>query len=420
MQIAIVGSGVSGLLCAHLLFRQHDVTVFEVNDHIGGHVNTVAVDTDDGPLAVDTGFIVFNRTNYPHFSGLLDSIGVSSTATEMSFSVRCQRSGHEYSGSSLNGLFAQRRNLLSASHYRMILDILRFHREAAELSAECDHSTTIREFLERNRFGRRFTDNYFLPMGAAIWSCPTTAFEEFPVRFIIEFFDNHGLLQIRNRPTWRTVDGGSSRYVEKLTDPFRDRIRLKAAVSAVTRHPDHVMLTAAGSEPQAFDEVILACHADQALDIVQDLDPVETDVLSAFPYGDNTAVLHTDTSLLPVRRRAWASWNYLLQAGDSIRPSVTYNMNILQRLRSKQTFCVTLNDSARISPEHVIREFRYSHPVFSVQKHRAQARHLELIRHRRTSYCGAYWGNGFHEAGVASAMAVCDAFQDDVNKSSES
>ena len=202
MQIAIVGSGVSGLLCAHLLFRQHDVTVFEVNDHIGGHVNTVAVDTDDGPLAVDTGFIVFNRTNYPHFSGLLDSIGVSSTATEMSFSVRCQRSGHEYSGSSLNGLFAQRRNLLSASHYRMILDILRFHREAAELSAECDHSTTIREFLERNRFGRRFTDNYFLPMGAAIWSCPTTAFEEFPVRFIIEFFDNHGLLQIRNRPTW--------------------------------------------------------------------------------------------------------------------------------------------------------------------------------------------------------------------------
>ena len=410
MHIAIVGSGISGLLCAHLLHPQHDITIFEANHYPGGHANTVIADDPTGPQAIDTGFIVFNRANYPNFNRLLEALNVSTRPTEMSFSVQCEKSRLEYCGSSLNGLFSQRRNLVSGHHWRMILDILRFNRRALALAHNCDHSMTIRDFLEKHPFGERFTNSYFLPMGAAIWSCPTTDFAEFPVRFIVDFFHNHGLLQIRDRPTWRTIDGGSARYVRELSTPFRDRIRLKTPVTSVLRNPDHVVVETATSPPEKFDEVIIACHSDQALSLLGDSDPSEREILSEFPYGNNKAVLHTDHSVLPSRRRAWASWNYFVSGNENTRPSVTYNMNILQGLRSDQTFCVTLNDNGRIDPEHIIREFQYAHPVFSADQHRAQSRHGELIRHRRTSFCGAYWGNGFHEAGVNSAMAVCRTF----------
>tara|TARA_B100000686_G_C16786268_1_gene975460 strand:- start:869 stop:2131 length:1263 start_codon:yes stop_codon:yes gene_type:complete len=410
MHIAIVGSGISGLLCAHLLHPQHDVTVFEANHYPGGHANTVIVDDPTGPQAIDTGFIVFNRANYPNFSSLLKTLNVSTSPTEMSFSVQCEKSRLEYCGSSLNGLFCQRRNLVSGHHWRMILDILRFNRRALALANTCDHSMTIRDFLEKYPFGARFTNSYFLPMGAAIWSCPTTEFAEFPVRFIVDFFHNHGLLQIRNRPKWRTIDGGSARYVRELSAPFRDRIRLKTPVTSIRRDSDHVVVETANSPPEFFDEIVIACHSDQALSLLDDADSMETEVLSAFPYGKNRAVLHTDQSVLPTHHQAWASWNYFIGEDDNVRPSVTYNMNILQRLRSEQTFCVTLNDNGRIAPNHIIDELQYAHPVFSDQQHSAQSRHHELIRHRRTSYCGAYWGNGFHEAGVNSAMTVCRAF----------
>ena len=414
MKIAIIGAGISGLTAAYRLNPVHDITLFEANDYLGGHTNTVEVELDGERQVIDSGFIVFNDWTYPNFIALLHELGVRSRPTSMSFSVRCDKANLEYSGSSLNGLFAQRRNLVRPSFYRMLADILRFNREALELAraGSVNEEATVGEFLARHRYSREFAEHYLLPMGAAIWSCPVGTFENFPIRFIVEFYHNHGLLSIYRRPTWRVVEGGSRNYVAKMVERFRNRTRLGTAVDHVRRSANDVIVVPRHSPPEIFDHVVFACHSDQALRILDDPTAVEQHVLSDFPYGRNIAVLHTDQTVLPKRRRAWASWNYHLTGQSSITASpaatVTYQMNLLQHLRSKHVFNVTLNGDERIAPAKVLRRFEYHHPIFTVRRAAAQARHRELINANRTSFCGAYWGNGFHEDGVVSALRVCE------------
>lgn len=415
MKIAIIGAGISGLTAAWRLHRDHDITVFEANSYPGGHTNTVDVELDGEQHAVDTGFIVFNDWTYPRFISLLEELNVDWLPTSMSFSVRCDSANLEYNGSSLNGLFAQRSNLLRPSFHRMIRDILRFNREAPEhvLQRPATDETTVAEYLQRHGYSREFSEHYLLPMGAAIWSCPLGTFAHFPIRFIVEFYRNHGLLSIRNRPTWRVIRGGSRSYVRKLIAPFSDRIRLQTPIERVTRTQDAVFVAPRHGMAERFDHVIFACHSDQALRMLETTSTVEKEVLSEFPYGRNMAVLHTDTNVLPKRRRAWASWNYHLSgnSGDIQKKSasVTYQMNILQHLKSQHAINVTLNSDDLIAPEKILGRFEYHHPVFTVRRAAAQARHTELINVNRTSFCGAYWGNGFHEDGVVSALRVCSA-----------
>ena len=406
MKIAIIGSGVSGLTAAYRLHRHHEIDVFESADYIGGHTNTVDVQVEGERYAIDTGFIVFNDWTYPNFIEMLDEVGVESKPTVMSFSVRDDATDLEYNGHSLRTLFVQRRNLLRPRFYHLILDILRFNREAVRCAKKCSETTTVGQFLDQHRYSGVFANQYLLPMGAAIWSCPTGTFADFPIRFIVEFYQNHGLLSVTKRPTWRVISGGSRNYVAKLTEGFRDRIRLKTPIVKVTRSNDAVQIHTAAGEPRTFDHAIFACHSDQALRILGDsATKAERDVLSQFPYGRNIAVLHTDISALPRRRGAWAAWNYRVRP-DSQCASVTYNMNLLQGIQSSQTFCVTLNDEDSIDPARVLRRFEYHHPIFTTNRSTAQKRHPELINANQTSFCGAYWGNGFHEDGVNSALAV--------------
>ena len=409
MKIAIIGSGISGLVCAHLLHRRHEITLFEANDYVGGHTHTVTVVRPGGPLAVDTGFIVFNARTYPNFIGLMEELGVASQPTSMGFSVHCDRCGLEYSGGSLGTLFAQKRNLLRPSHYRLLSDILRFNRESVRELQHSGDELTLGEFLREHRYSRGFAEHYLLPMGAAIWSCPMATFEQFPLCFVVEFYRNHGLLQIKDRPTWRVIRGGSKSYVDKLTRPFLDRIRLSSPVHEIRRTDDGVEVCTL-DRTERFDDVILACHSDQALRMLSCPTPTEQAVLTEFPYGRNLAVLHTDETVLPQLRSTWSSWNYRIPSGSEVRPTVTYDMNILQHLQTPETYCVTLNDPGTIDPRRVVGVYEYSHPVFTTKRAAAQARHAELIRQSRTSFCGAYWGNGFHEDGVNSALAVCRAF----------
>lgn len=408
MKIAIIGSGISGLTAAHLLHARHDLTVYEAGDYIGGHAHTVDVEFAGERQAIDTGFIVFNDWTYPNFIALLDELEVPSNATSMSFSIHCDRTGLEYCGSNLNGLFAQRSNLFRPGFYRMLRDILRFNREAPRQIVQDAEETLIGDYLRSEGYGCEFVEQYLLPMGSAIWSCPAGQFERFPLRFIVEFFRNHGLLNLFRRPTWRTIRGGSRVYVNALSRPFRDRIRLQTPVKAVIRRGSGVSVLTRG-EPEVFDHVIFACHADQALRLLADATITERELLGAFPYESNVVILHTDTHLLPRSRRAWAAWNYHIPLEKSDKATLTYNMNILQRLSSTQTFCVTLNEEARIDPSKVLFRQIYHHPIFSLRRHEAQSRHGELLGANRTSYCGAYWGNGFHEDGVQSARAVCSA-----------
>lgn len=412
MRIAIVGGGISGLVAAFRLQGEHDITLFEANDYPGGHTNTVELELGGRQYRIDTGFIVFNDWTYPNFVQLLHELGVAARPSTMSFSVSDDRTGLEYNGHSLDSLFAQRRNLLRPRFYRMLADIVRFNREATACVANCDDATTVGEFLARRRYSRQFAEYYLLPMGAAIWSCPTGKFTEFPIRFIVEFYKNHGLLSLRNRPTWFVVDRGSRTYVDAMTRGLQERIRLRTPVQRVRRGPDGIEVYTRQNGAEVFDHVIFACHSDQALRILaDDATPTERELLGAFPYGRNVAVLHTDTALLPRTRRAWASWNYRLREHGDERPTVTYNMNILQGLRAGHTFCVTLNEEARIRPDRILRTFEYHHPVFTTRRAAAQARHAELLNVHRTSFCGAYWGNGFHEDGVVSALAVVRALR---------
>jgi predicted NAD/FAD-binding protein len=410
MKIAIVGGGVSGLVTAYLLAPDHDVTVFEAGRHAGGHTNTVRVDTRYETHDVDTGFIVFNDRNYPNFERLLDRLGVAGQPSTMSFGVSDGNGDFEYAGGSPNGLFAKRAHLVTPWFHRMIADLARFHRTAGELMTSDDSGPSLGHWLEQQRFSRPFIERLILPQASAVWSADPAQLWSFPARFLIEFFDNHGMLGLRDRPHWRTVTGGSARYVEALLRRFEGRIWLDTPVTRVTRAADHVQVTPRGSEPRRFDEVVLATHSDQALGILADATDRERELLGAIPYQANQAVLHTDTDLLPRRRRAWASWNYHLMPAPGDRTTVTYHMNRLQSLTADREFCVTLNRTGEIDHEKVIETIDYSHPVFTADGVRAQRRIDEISAQNRTHFAGAYWGWGFHEDGVVSALRVAAAF----------
>ena len=410
MRVAVVGAGISGLVVAHLLHREHEITVFEAANHAGGHTNTIRVDTPNETHHVDTGFIVFNDRNYVNFERLLGRIGVASQPSTMTFSVSDGRGDFEYNGGSANGLFAKRAHLVTPWFHRMIADLARFNRSARELLEHPGEGPTLGHWLEQKRFSRPFIERLIVPQAAAVWSADPRQMWSFPARFLAEFFDNHGMLGFTGRPRWRTIRGGSARYVEVLTAPWRERLRLSAPVQAITRGEDHVLVTPRGAEAQRFDEVVIATHSDQALKLLADASSAEHEILGAIPYQANEAVLHTDRRLLPRRRRAWASWNYHLVDSPSERATVTYHMNRLQSLRAEREFCVTLNRSEAIDPDKVIRRISYAHPVYTPDGVKAQARVAEISGRNRTHFCGAYWGWGFHEDGVVSGLRVAARF----------
>ncbi len=407
-RLAVIGTGISGLVACHHLHDRYDLTVFEAGEHIGGHTHTHDIDVDGERHAIDTGFIVFNDRTYPNFVRLLERLGVAAQDSDMSFSVRDDRSGLEYNGTSLNTLFAQRRNIVSPRFWGMVRDILRFHRDAPALLAGNDDTMTLGDYLAREKFGRAFVEQYVIPMGAAIWSAEPQRMQEFPARFFIRFFANHGMLSVDDRPQWRVVAGGSKSYIAPLTAPFRERIRTRTPVTSVVRHPDGVDIHVAGADrPERYDGVIFATHSDQALALLAAPTPAEREILGAIPYQRNEAVLHTDERLMPRRRLAWAAWNYhLLPDREQAPVALTYDMNILQRLESQKTFLVTLNASDRIDPTTVLRSLVYHHPVYTPEGIAAQRRHSEISGTERTWFCGAWWGFGFHEDGVRSGLRV--------------
>jgi predicted NAD/FAD-binding protein len=410
-KIAIVGAGISGLTAAHLLHRDHEVTVFEANAYAGGHTNTVRVDTPEESHNVDTGFIVFNDRNYPNFELLLQRIKVPWQPSDMSFAVSDEAGDFEYASTGANGLFANRAHLAKPWFHRMLADVVRFQRAGRELLARGGAGPSLGHWVEELRFSRPFIDRLIVPQASAVWSADPRQMWTFPARFLVEFFANHGMLGLRDRPQWRTVRGGSARYVEALTAPWRDRLRLSTPVHAIHRGEDHVLVQARGGEAERFDEVVIATHSDQALTLLADPSDREHELLGAIPYQPNEAVLHTDKRLLPRRRRAWASWNYHLLDEPPGKTTVTYHMNRLQSLHSQTEFCVTLNRTHAIDPAAVIRKIDYAHPVYTAAGEAAQARQEEISgHHTRTHYCGAYWGWGFHEDGVNSGLRVAARF----------
>ncbi|MBN8527200.1 MAG: FAD-dependent oxidoreductase [Planctomycetes bacterium] len=407
MRIAIIGTGISGLTCAHLLHRQHELTLFEAGEHVGGHTNTVTVRDAEGVAhRVDTGFIVCNRRTYPNFTAMLDRLGVALQPSDMSLAVRSETTGVEWNGHDIAGLFAQRRNLLSPSHHRMWWDILRFNRLSRGW-LEADPALSVREALAPHGFGERFRSHYLEPMCAAIWSMPYGGLDGFPMRFLARFLDNHGMNTVNDRPLWYTVAGGSATYVEAILRPLSGRVHVRSPVRRVTRRPQGGVSVATDAGSEDFDEAIIAAHSDQALAMIAEPDAAERAVLGAIPYQPNTAVLHSDVSALPRLRRTWAAWN--VRAGAAAQPAaVTYWSNRLQGLSTATPFLVSLNQA--VDPQLVHGSYGYHHPLFTAAAPAAQARHGELIRNRGISCCGAYWRFGFHEDGVVSALAVCERF----------
>lgn len=411
LDIAIIGSGIAGNTLAYHLHQQHRITLFEANDYVGGHTHTHQVEIAGETHFVDTGFIVFNDKTYPEFERMLLKAGVAWRDSEMSFSVRNEVSGLEYNGTSLNSLFAQRRNLLSPRFYRMIRDILRFNKQAPDL-LKPGNEMTLGEYLNQNGYSRQFIRDYIVPMGAAIWSTDAEQMFAFSARFFVRFFHHHGMLSINDRPQWRTISGGSANYLEKITAGYRDCIQLNTPVTGVSRRGYGVTLTTADGRAHRFDYVFFACHSDEALRILgSQATATEHQVLSAFPYQDNTVYLHTDRSLMPRHKLAWAAWNYHVTAQPAGKVQVTYNMNILQGIRSAEPLLVTLNYTQAINPAKVIKKLHYRHPLFTLEAAQAQSRHADISGHHRTGFAGAYWKNGFHEDGVVSALTAIRHFE---------
>jgi predicted NAD/FAD-binding protein len=410
MKIAVIGGGISGLTTAHLLCAEHEITLFEANDYLGGHTNTIDVNLPAGKWAVDTGFIVFNERTYPNLIRLLDRLGVASQPSMMSFSVTDERTGLQYCATNLDTFFAQRRNLLNPGFWRMLSEIFRFNRQSGALYAGDDLSLTLGEYLQAHGYSRAFVEQFLVPMGSAIWSADPGRFLDFPATAFVTFFTNHGILNVVDQPRWRVVSGGSRQYVEPLARPFRDRVRLSSPVTRVERHPDRVEVTVRGCAAQSFDQVVLACHSDQALAMLADPSQPEHDLLGAIPYQQNEAILHTDVAQLPTLPKARASWNSRIPQKQRAAPSLTYWMNRLQSLQAPVEFCVTLNAADEIRAEKVLYRTTYQHPVYSVAAFAAQRHHEAINGVNRTWYCGAYWGYGFHEDGLNSALAVCRRF----------
>ncbi|MGH7856771.1 MAG: NAD(P)/FAD-dependent oxidoreductase [Candidatus Binatia bacterium] len=414
MRIAVVGSGIAGLTAAWHLSRHHEVTVFEKNDYAGGHSHTVAVEDDGRELGLDTGFIVYNEETYPGFSRMLAELGVATQESEMSFGMSCRRCSIEYSGRGLRGLFGDPRLLFRPSHYRMVLEIFRFNREgAAALDDASLADRTLGELLEDRRYSAAFVRHYVVPMGAAIWSSKTGAFRDFPLHYFLGFFRNHGLLSVAGQPVWRTVRGGSRRYVEALTRSFADRMRLGCAVRRIRRLPHGVEVVAGGST-SFFDRVVIAAHSGEALALLADPGREEAEALSAIGWQRNVATLHTDSRRLPRRRAARASWNvHVEDCADGEAPlSMTYFLNRLQRFTSSSDYCVTLNDDGAIDPRRVLRRIEYEHPIYTLSSLEARRRLLQLGGERHTYYCGAWLGYGFHEDGFRSALHAVAALEE--------
>lgn len=402
----MIGSGISGLTCAYHLSGVHDVTLFEKDDRIGGHTNTVEVAHEGRVFRVDTGFIVFNQRNYPNFCRLLERLGVASRPTTMSFSVRDDRDGFEYGGDSVVGLIGRWSNLVRPRWWGVMRGVARLGSVGQALLRECGQEATIGDLCNSGRFSSAFLDGYLIPMAAAIWSAPRELLMRFPAKFFLRFFDNHGMLDLRRRPEWRTVVGGSRTYIDAMLRAIGPSVRVNRPVLSITREEGGVLVRTAGTESR-FDHVILAAHADESLKLLAEPTSAEREVLSELPYQSNDVVLHTDARLLPRRRRCWAAWNYRVSS-DPARPAVvTYNMTMLQGLATRTPLCVTLNAAERIDPARVIRRFSYAHPIYTLAGDRARARWSEISGVDRTHFCGAYWGNGFHEDGVVSALRVC-------------
>ena len=412
MKIAIVGSGISGLTCAYLLNREHDITVFEKNDYVGGHTHTHEIEYDGEEFSVDSGFIVYNEWTYPNFIKLLDQLGVERQLTRMGFSVKSEKNNLEYAGHSLNGLFAQRSNFFRPSFMRILFSMRRFNAEARDDLGTLDPQITLGQYLTSNNYPREFIQHYIIPIGAAIWSTVPKQMMDVPAVFFIRFFENHGLLQVVNRPNWWVISGGSKKYVEKMIYDFKGKIRLSTPVKNVKRDIDSITVKfgSNGLEKENFDSIIFACHSNQSLAMLDSPSKQEEEVLSAIKYQRNDALLHFDDSILPKRKNAWSSWNYLLDEDPNRAVALTYNMNILQSLKSDRTFCVSLNSGDLIDRSKVIKHLNYEHPLFTLSSINAQGRKHEISGKNNTYYCGAYWRNGFHEDGVTSALDVCKDF----------
>lgn len=411
MNIAIIGSGISGLVCAHMLFPKHQVTLFEANDYLGGHTATKKVEVQGRTWAIDTGFIVFNDRTYPNFQKLLDQLGVPYQPTEMSFSVTNETTGLVYNGHSFTTLFAQTRNWFNPRFYSLLTEIVKFNKRCKQFASTTIPDSTLGEFLKDQGFSRYFAENYILPMGAAIWSASLGEIEAFPLRFFIQFFNNHGLLNINDRPQWYTITGGSQNYIPYLLKNRSITTHLSTPIQAVTRTDSGIDIVLPDQSVQHFDQVIFACHSDQALALLKDASTQEQQVLGAIPYRLNDVVLHHDETLLPAIPKARASWNYHLSTDKQKPASVTYSMNILQCLpKDAPHFCVTLNNTQQIDPNKILGQYQYSHPVYSQTMVAAQQRRAEICGQRNTHFCGAYWYNGFHEDGVRSALDVCQRF----------
>jgi len=408
-KIGIIGSGISGLTCGYYLTKAgYDVTLFEAEEYIGGHTHTVEVEYQGETARIDTGFIVFNDKTYPNFIKLMNEIGIGYQPTEMSFSVRNDTLDLEYNGNNVYTLFAQRKNFIRARFYGMLLDIVRFNKEVRRAAAGNSH-LTIGSYLQKGGYGPLFTDNYLLPMISAIWSMGLASCLDFPLHFFVRFFDNHGLLDISNRPQWYTIANGSSSYIAPLTASFKDRIHTGEPVLSVVRETDGVVLkTNRGT--YKFDEVIFSCHADQVDKLLDAPSLKEREVLKNFSYSNNSVLLHTDTSLLPKRKKAWASWNYRMIDSAGRQTALTYNMNILQRLNTKNTYLVTLNQE--VEDHFVLGRYNYSHPVYTPEMIKAQEQWQSISGVDRFHFCGAYWFNGFHEDGVRSGLRVCKMLEE--------
>lgn len=412
MKIAIIGSGISGLTCAYMLNRKHDITIFEKNDYIGGHTHTHEIEYSGRKWNIDSGFIVYNERTYPNFINILDRLGVERQLTRMGFSVKSEKNDLEYAGHSLNGLFAQRSNLFRPSFIRMLRSMWRFNSEARSDLKGLDSETTLGEYLKSNGYPEEFIQHFIIPIGAAIWSTVPNQMMDMPAIFFIRFFENHGMLQIVDRPNWWVITGGSKRYVEKMVDGFENKIRLSSPVKNVKREDGSITVQfgANSLESENFDSVIFATHSNQSLAMLDAPTKAEIEILSAIKYQKNDALLHYDDSILPKRKNAWSSWNYLLDEDQSKAVALTYNMNILQSLKSDRTFCVSLNSGSLVDESKVIKELSYDHPLFTTSSINAQSRKHEISGKNNTYYCGAYWRNGFHEDGVVSALDVCKDF----------
>jgi len=412
MKIAIIGTGISGLTAAYLLNKNHNITVFEKNDYIGGHTHTHDISVNNIDYAIDTGFICYNENTYPNFIKLLKILGVESQKTTMGFSVKSLKKDLEYAGNSISSLFSQKKNIFNPSFLWMLKEIVSFNKKAKQDLLQIIPGKSLDEYLKENRYSEVFINNYIVPMGAAIWSTKPASILDMSALFFIRFFYNHGLLQVQNRPNWWVIKGGSKQYVNKMIVGFKDKIRLSHPISKIRRVNGKIEITADNNPKikDIFDAVVIATHSNQALDLLSDSTDLELDILSKISYQKNEALLHTDTSILPKNSSAWSSWNYFLDKDPQKPVSLTYNMNILQNLDSEETFCVTLNGSSLINPEKIIKKINYHHPLFTVEGLKAQGRKHEICGKNNTYYCGAYWRNGFHEDGVVSALDVCGKF----------